>query len=106
MKTPDEIIPDDEIDRVHAYANFGSMTKRAVVNDGVIKYFIGYTGGSTQMAILSEHGLIRRHRNLHSMRATLTKKGLDYLRSILRQASFKELLALTESQENENPEAL
>lgn len=104
--SPEDIIPDDEIETVHAYANFGSMSKRAVVNDGVIKYFIGYTGGSTQMAILSEHGLIRRHKNVHSMRASLTKKGLDYLRSILRQASFKELLALTESQDNENPEAL
>ena len=40
--TPETIISDDEIIRVHAYANFGSMAPRAVVNDGVRKYAVGY----------------------------------------------------------------
>ena len=58
MSGPDKIISDEEIIHVHACANFGSMTPRDVVNDGVRKYAVGFTGGSTQVAILREHGLI------------------------------------------------
>ena len=31
---PEDIISDDEIERVHANANFGCMKKRDVVNQG------------------------------------------------------------------------
>lgn len=79
--TPQEIISDEEITRVHGYANFGSMTPRQVVNDGVHKYAIGYTGGSTQVAILREHGLITATKNA-AYRANLTQKGKAYARSI------------------------
>jgi hypothetical protein len=78
---PEDIISDDEISRVHGYANFGSMSPREVVNDGVRKYAVGYTGGSTQIAILREHGLITKPRGC-GYSADLTKKGKRYARSI------------------------
>ena len=79
--TPETIISDDEIIRVHAYANFGSMAPRAVVNDGVRKYAVGYQGGSTQIAILREHGLITKTKGC-GYNASLTLKGKRYARSI------------------------
>lgn len=79
--TPQEIISDEEITRVHGYTNFGSMTPRQVVNDGVHKYAIGYTGGSTQVAILRGHGLITATKNA-GYGAHLTQKGKAYARSI------------------------
>ena len=77
----EEIISDEEIIRVHAYANFGVLTPREVVNDGVRKYAVGYTGGATQLAILWEHGLIKRPMGT-SYKADLTEKGKKYARSI------------------------
>lgn len=81
MTAPEEIISEAEILRVHAFANFGPMTPREVVNDGVHKYAIGYTGGATQVSILREHGLITAPKN-SSYRADLTQKGKAYARSI------------------------
>lgn len=81
MSGPGDIISDDEIIRVHGYANFGSMTPREVVNDGVHKYAVGFTGGSTQVAILREHGLITKP-NGAGYRANLTEKGKRYARAI------------------------
>lgn len=81
MSGPEQIISDEEIIRVHAYANFGSMTPRDVVNDGVRKYAVGFTGGSTQVAILREHGLITKP-NGAGYRANLTEKGKRYARAI------------------------
>ena len=52
MRNPEEIITDAEIIRVHGYANFGDMTPREVVNEGVKKYAVGFTSGHTQMCIL------------------------------------------------------
>ena len=81
MSGPDKIISDEEIIHVHACANFGSMTPRDVVNDGVRKYAVGFTGGSTQVAILREHGLITAPRGA-GYRANLTEKGKRYARAI------------------------
>lgn len=67
-----EIISDEEIDRVHANANFGSMSKRAVVDQGVLKCASGYYQGSTSTAIIREHGLIND-------KYELTPKGRTYL---------------------------
>ncbi len=75
-----DIIGTKALIEVHANANFGSMTPRQVVNDGVLKYSMGYTGGSTQMRILREHGLITKP---DGYQASLTKKGKRYLRTIL-----------------------
>ena len=68
----EEIIPDEEIERVHANANFGSMDKRQVVNQGVLKCASGYYQGSTSTQIIKEHGLIDDNYQL-------TPKGRMYL---------------------------
>ncbi len=58
----EEIISDEEIEKVHANANFGSMGKRDVVNLGILKCASGYYQGSTSTCIIHEHGLINdRH---------------------------------------------
>ena len=77
------IISDEEIERVHGYANFGAgMTKRQVVTEGVIKYWLGFTSGSTQLDILLDHGLVRIPKP-GSYKTTLTAKGRGYLRAAL-----------------------
>lgn len=70
--TAQELISDAEIERVHANANFGSMTKRSVVDQGVLKCASGYYQGSTSLAIITEHGLV-------DAKYRLTKKGRAYL---------------------------
>lgn len=79
MKSPTQIVSDAEVDRVHANANFGSMTKREVVNQGVLTYAFGYTSGHTMMMIIREHGLITKPRGY---KASLTAKGKNYLRGM------------------------
>lgn len=78
-KTIFDVISNEEAVRVHGYANFGDMTPREVINDGVLKYSMGYTGGSTQIAILREHGLITKPKGYH---ASLTVKGKSYMRAL------------------------
>jgi hypothetical protein len=80
MQTPEEIITDAEIERVHANANFGHMSKRRVVDEGVLKYAFGWSTGSTMRAILLEHGLIRARRPTET--GSLTPKGKKYLRAM------------------------
>lgn len=80
MKNVIEIISDAEVDRVHGRANFGGMTPREVLADGVLKYAYGYSAGYTQLTILREHGLIRKPKP-GSYYSTLTKKGQEYLRA-------------------------
>jgi len=80
MKTVQAIISDDEIDRVHANANFSSMSKREVVAEGVVTGAFGYACGHTMECILREHGLIRKQRYFGDP-LKLTKKGLEYLRA-------------------------
>ena len=82
-----EIISDAAIESVHAYANFGAMTKRQVVNEGVLKYACGYTGGSTQLHILLDHGLVRKPR-AGRYETILTVKGIKYLGAMFRDAGF------------------
>ena len=72
MHDPKEIISDEEIERVHAKANFGGMAKRDVVNQGVLKCASGYYQGSTSMQIIKEHKLINDAYEL-------TPKGRTYL---------------------------
>ena len=80
MTTPEEIISDDAVTRVHGYANFGSMTPREVLADGVLKYAMGYSGGHTQLCILMEHKLIKKPKP-GKCYTTLTKLGQKYLRA-------------------------
>jgi len=72
MYNPKEIISDEEIERVHANANFGGMRKRDVVNQGVLKCASGYYQGGTSAQIIKEHGLI-------DAEYRLTLKGKTYL---------------------------
>lgn len=81
-----EIISDEEIARVHGHANFGSISPREVVNDGVRKYAVGYHSGHTQLCILMEHGLITKPRP-GRYDANLTKKGKKYARVLYRNQS-------------------
>ena len=76
------IISDEEIIRVHGHANFGSMSPREVVNDGVWKSAVGYHCGHTQFSILRDHGLITKPKGM-SYDVNLTKKGKRYARLIL-----------------------
>jgi len=71
MATPQEIIPDSEIERVHANASFG-LEKREVVNQALLKCASGYYQGHTSTQIIMEHGLI-------TPKYKLTKKGKEYL---------------------------
>lgn len=75
-----ELIPDADVARVHGHANFGSMTPRQVIAEGVLKYAYGYTCGSTQLSILLEHRLIRKPKP-GSYDSTLTLRGQAYLRA-------------------------
>lgn len=75
-----QIISDEQIDKVHGSAKFGpSLSPREVVNDGVRKYAVGFQGGSTQRAILIEHGLLCR---VDGYKADLSARGKRYARAL------------------------
>lgn len=90
LKRPEEIVTDAEIERVHGHANFGSRSKRAVVDEGVLKRTFGYSCGATMRAILIEHGLIRVRNPFHE--GSLTAKGRRYLRALVRETTIDALL--------------
>jgi hypothetical protein len=91
METVQDIISDEDISKVHANANFGSMSKRSVVDEGVLKYAFGYEGGHTQLQILLEHGLVKKPKPM-SYKTTLTKKGQRYLRAAFPFDKVKQTL--------------
>lgn len=94
MKRIDEIVTDAEIELVHAHANFGpEMTKRQVVDSGVLQYAFGYSTGHAQMTILLEHGLITKPRP-GSYEARLTRKGSKYLRGMFAGIELKRIMEL------------
>lgn len=97
MKTTSDIISDDDIEKIHANANFGSMVKRDVVDDGVLQFVFGYDTGHTQMTILREHGLLRASRP-NSYRADLSAKGKEYLRAMFRGTDYRKLLSIRSPQ--------
>ena len=92
---PRDIITDEEIETVHGHANFGDMSKRFVVDEGVLKYAFGYESGHTQLSILLEHRLIRKPKP-GSYRTTLTRKGQEYLRAVYGER-FRDLANLAPS---------
>jgi hypothetical protein len=94
IKSKSEIVPDEAVERVHAHANFGNMSKREVVDEGVLKYAMGYESGHTQLQILLEHGLIKKPRGFNSYKSELTKKGRTYFRAMYRNVPFNDLLKL------------
>ncbi len=75
----EEIISDAEIERVHANADFGSISKRDVVNMGVLKVASGYYQGHTSKQIVTKHGLVNDSYEL-------TSKGRTYLWAVFSSA--------------------
>lgn len=73
----EEIISDEEIEKVHAYADFGNRPKREVVNQALLKHACGFYQGFTSSQIIFEHGLVDK--NPREGGANLTEKGRQYL---------------------------
>jgi len=69
------------------------MTKRQVVDCGVLQYAFGYSTGHTMMTILLEHKLITTPK-LGSYKARLTNKGISYLHALFVDVSLKQIMAL------------
>lgn len=79
---PENIISDEDIERVHANAQYGDTPKRDVVNYGLLKIACGFGNGYTTDTILEEHGLISgRH-------GKMTLKGRNYLWSVFGRTCF------------------
>jgi hypothetical protein len=70
-------ISDEEIEKVHDYANFGTMSKREVVNQALLKCACGYHSGKFSTEIIKEHGLINNNYEL-------TPKGKMYLWDVFK----------------------
>lgn len=82
MTEEQELISDEEIERVHGRANFGEgISKRDVVRLGVLKCAADYHQGHTSKTICIEHGLITEKTY------KLTKKGKRYLWAAWRGGS-------------------
>lgn len=92
MSTKD-IISDEQISHVHGYANFGSMDKREVVDEGVLKTALKFPCGGTQMAILKEHGLAKSSVK-GGYDIYLTPKGRKYLEAAFGSDNYAEYRSL------------
>lgn len=84
--TPEQIIPDSEIDRVHANANFGPLSKRYVVDQALLKTACGYGNGHTANTIIAEHGLTVSSRKRGV--SALTQRGRKYLWAAFGDSRF------------------
>lgn len=76
MRTPEEIITDEEITKAWGNANFDSFlneNKRELINNTVLKCASGYYTGFTARTIITALGLAS------SDSWTLTAKGKEYL---------------------------
>lgn len=65
-------VTDVELDKAFANANFGSISKREVIKQGLLKCAGRFYQGQTSKQILQELGLVGKG-------YTLTKKGARYL---------------------------
>lgn len=88
------IIPDIQIERVHANANFGVRTKRDVVREGVLKSAFGWHMGSTMRSIIREHGLSQKN-------GRLTQKGFRYLRAMQGSATIGQIMDLFDAEDED-----
>lgn len=80
--TPEEIISDEEIEKVHSNANFGDTPKRWVVNSSLLKIHFGYSTGYTAYKILREHDLIKVKWLKSKQKILVNEKGKKYLRAV------------------------
>lgn len=78
------ITPEQEV-HVHGNANFGRMSPRDVIDEGILTYAFGYTSGHTMLQILQEHGLLTKRKSA-GYDQQLTKKGYEYLRAMFHYA--------------------
>lgn len=74
------LIPDADIERVHAHANFGDQAKRHVVDENLRKVKNKFHIGSTARSILLEHKLVYVSRKTRKL--LLTSHGHAYLKLI------------------------
>ena len=81
--TPKELITDEDIERVHAHANFGDPRKRDVVDGALLKAVCKMHNGSTANNILAAHGLVKL---AYRRRPKLTDLGRKYLYAICKPA--------------------
>jgi len=68
-----EIVTEGELDAVWGSADFGSLSKREVIYDGLLHCLGGYRTGHTLKEILIQLGLV------YANKWDLTKKGREYL---------------------------
>lgn len=82
----EKVIPDAEIERVHANANFGGIPKREVVNKALLKTACGYSNGHTADQIIAEHGLVSEPNKRGSR--NITARGRKYLWAVYGDPMF------------------
>lgn len=73
MEKTEDIITNEQLDKVWGNANFGTISKRKVIANGVLKCASGYYTGHTLKFIMKELGLV------NPSKWALTKKGKEYL---------------------------
>lgn len=71
-QTPEQIISEEEVIRVHGNANFGTLLPRDVIANALLKYAVGYSTGYTAASICEDHGLVSNSRVVVPV---LTKRG-------------------------------
>jgi hypothetical protein len=91
---PNQLVTDEAIERVHANANFGSMTKRDVVNVGVVQAALGFSMGHTMAQIIREHGLVKKSSGVYPK---LSAKGQRYLHAIIGNRASEIISYIAES---------
>lgn len=89
---PQAIVSDADLEKCF-YGNFGSMTPRHVVAEGVAKYAFGYTSGHTQLSILLALKLVHKPPP-GSYRSSLTRKGARYLRAVVSFSGVLDLIRM------------
>lgn len=92
-----ELLSEEDVIKVHAYANFGHQSPRNVVDEGVLKTALGYHHGSTARAILLEHGLMRETGD--RARPGLTAAGARYLNVLFPRQAVERLADLSDCPE-------
>lgn len=89
---PHHIVSDYDLTLKHV-PNFGPMTARRVVDEGVLKTAIGYSCGSTMRGILRAHGLSAGREGDE----VLTEKGEKYARALFDRKGIAAVLNFLES---------
>lgn len=93
-----EIITEEEVIKVHANANFGPQSPREVLDQGIVKYALGWRSGHTLFDILREHGLIHKPRG-NRYDTALTSKGRRYLRALQGARTVAEICGYIKGEE-------